>query len=346
MKQSKIVFLINVALFLYSCSHQPNEKVERVSISPQVVSADLMTSMPGTLLVYDHILIWSDATSSGYIHVIDRNSGKEIKQLQVKGEGPGEVITPGICWAQGNQLAIFDYNGSKKIVTSLKEVGKNEDLEKEIIKLDNRFLGSRVISLENGQDVLVTIDSLRPFLLVSDSLEIPFGSYPLSEIDDIDNRFDVLQGEVAYNPFSGKLLHSIGQLSYMALYNWDGTKFELDKEKRLSKVDYITSGKSLIIKDTPRYAPTAIAITKDYIVSIEKDKKVSSSSSGVTQAMGNGRVFSKAPHTVFVYDYNLEIKKIIDIGMPVFRIAADYVSNKVYLIGVNPDFCIVTFEIP
>lgn len=345
MKQSIVVFFVSIVLLLCSCSHQLNENIERVSISPQVVSPDLMTSMPGTLLVYDDELIWADATSSGHIHVVDRSSGEEIKQLEVKGEGPDEVITPGICWAQGNKLAIFDYNSSKKILIPLKGLEKNKDLEKEIIKLDERFLGLRVISLENEQNVFVTLDSLRPFLLVSGSLEIPFGRYPLSEIDDIDNRFDVLQGEIAYNPFSGKLLHSIGQLSYMALYEWDGEKFELNKEKRLSEVDYSISGKSLIIEDTPRYAPAAIAITKDYIVSIEKDKKASSSSK-VTQGVENRRRFSKTPHTIFVYDHNLDIKKIIDIGMPVFRIAADYASNEVYLIGVNPDFCIVTFQIP
>lgn len=100
------------------------------------------------------------------------------------------------------------------------------------------------------------------------------------------------------------------------------------------------------IRDTPRYAPTAIAITKDYIVSIERDEERPSASLHSNRSTDGGRRFSKATPTVFVYDYDLNLLKIVDVGMPVFRIAADCWSNEVYLIGVNPDFCIATFNIP
>lgn len=338
-------FFLCVFFCFASCKHATVGDVERVSTSLRVVSADLVTSMPGTLLVYEEELVWEDATSGGDIYVIDRTNGANIKQIKLKGGGPDEVVTPQISWAPGRRLAVSDYNGSKQIFITLDELKENGDVKKEVVRLDKRFSGLKTIPLINNQNVYITPDSVHPFLIASDSIASSFGHYPLAEVEEIDNRFDVLQGEAAYNPYTGRLLHSIGQLSYMGLYKWNGRQFILEKEREFSKVDYSLSGRNLIIGDTPRYAPTAIAITKDYIVSIERDEERPSASPNSKQATNGGRRFSKAPHTVFVYDYDLNLLKIVDVGMPVFRIAADCRSNEVYLIGVNPDFCIATFKV-
>lgn len=344
MKDFNICLLVCLFLSLFSCSRNANQDVERVDVTLQVVSDDLITSMPGALLVYENELIWEDATSEGSIHVINRKNGEEIKEIQLRGEGPEEVVTPGISWAPDRKFIVYDYNGAKQIFISLNELSKSEVVKKEVLALDNQFRGLKPIRLVDHQTVFVASDSPLPFWQVSDSIVFPFGHYPLVEAKDIDNKFEVLQGEVVYNPYTGRLLHSIDQLAYMALYKWTDGKFVLDREKEISKIDYSLSGKRLIVKDIPKHAPTAIAITKDYIISIERDE--ANTSLSVPKGTGVGRRFSKAPQTVFVYDYDLNLKKIVDVGMPVFRIAADCSSNEVYLIGVNPEFCIVTFKIP
>lgn len=345
MKRNYIGLLIGVFLCLVSCKEGANRDIERVSVMVQVVTPDLVTSMPGTLLVYEKELVWEDAALGGNIHIINRKDGEEIQLVQLQGGGPDELVTPGVVWAPDRKLVAFDNNGAKQIFIPLDKLGANEDVEKEVVSLNNRFLGLKPILLMNNQTIFITPDSVQPFLLVSDSVISPFGHYPLAEVKDIDNKFDVLQGQVAYNPLTKRLLHTIGQLSYMALYKWNDGRFVLDREKEFSKIDYSLSERNLIIRDTPRYAPTAIAITKDYIVSIERDV-ANTSSSVSTKKTGGGRRFSNAPHTVFVYDYDLNLLKIVDVGMPVFRIAADYSSNEVYLVGVNPDFCIATFDVP
>lgn len=43
-----------------------------------------------------------------------------------------------------------------------------------------------------------------------------------------------------------------------------------------------------------------------------------------------GRDASKCPHTVFLYDYEGHLIKIVDLGMPIMRIAADRTSNVLY----------------
>lgn len=333
------------SLFLLSCGQiqKSNEReIERATTELQIVSDTLITSMPGNLLVYEHELVWIDARL-GEVHVLNRENGAEIKVLSMMGGGPEEAITPNICWAPDRRLTISDVDGAKKIQIALDSLTQDSLVRKKVIPLDKRFRGLTFLPLSNGLDIYVTPDSIQPFILVSDTLS-PFGHYPLKDLEDITNRYSVLQGTVAYNPHTGKLLHSIGQLSYMALYEWKENGFVLKKEKELSRVDYTVAQGKMAIHKTPRYAPTAVAITKDYIVSIERDKNASPVS-GKKQRKSVGRSFSNAPHHVFVYNENLDVVKIIDVKMPVFRIAADGESNQVYVIGVNPEFCIAAFDI-
>ena len=46
-----------------------------------------------------------------------------------------------------------------------------------------------------------------------------------------------------------------------------------------------------------------------------------------------------------VYDYNGKLLKIVDLGMPVMRIAADGRSNALYAIGVNSDFVLAKYDL-
>ncbi|WP_291601403.1 hypothetical protein [Bacteroides sp.] len=85
-------------------------------------------------------------------------------------------------------------------------------------------------------------------------------------------------------------------------------------------------------------------VTKDHIVSINRDKEAAQTVDLDSENIDR-RLFSKAPHHIFVYDYEFNLVKIVDVCMSVFKIAADCSSNKVFLIGANPDFCIGTFAI-
>lgn len=346
MKTKNYFLCASFALLLVSCGqNQKNHKpeIERTTANVQIISDSLITSMPGNLLVYENELVWMDARL-GEIHVLNRRDGAEIKAFSMMGGGPEEAVTPNICWAPDRKLAVFDINGAKKILIPLNNLAQDSIVKKEVISLPKQFQGLTLLSLSNHQDVYITPDSIQPFLLVSEPPH-PFGLYPLKNPEEITNRYAVLQGAVAYNPNTGKLLHSIGQLSYMALYEWKDGAFVLEKEKEFSKVDYTVTQGKMTIHETPRYAPTAVAITKDYIVSIERDKEAAAPASGKEAKKQGGRPFSNAPHHLFVYDDNLNVVKIIDVKLPVFRIAADAATNQVYLIGVNPEFCIATVDI-
>jgi len=81
-------------------------------------------------------------------------------------------------------------------------------------------------------------------------------------------------------------------------------------------------------------------MTKDYIVTLERDREVDPLDERTV-----GRNASKCPRTVFVYDYDGKLLKIVNLGMPVMRIAADGRSNAQYVIGVNPDFALAKYDL-
>lgn len=81
-------------------------------------------------------------------------------------------------------------------------------------------------------------------------------------------------------------------------------------------------------------------MTSNFIVTLERDYQ-----SDPTDEDTVGRDFSKLPQTVFLYDYDLNLRKIVNVGMPVLQLAADPYHNTVYAIGINPDFTIVKFDI-
>lgn len=48
---------------------------------------------------------------------------------------------------------------------------------------------------------------------------------------------------------------------------------------------------------------------------------------------------------LFLYDYDGNLKKIVDLGYPVLRIAADIKNNILYAIVVMEDFVLVKYEL-
>lgn len=189
MQKKNIVILGIILLSLFSCAKDSkiNDNVERSKANTQIVSNELITSMPGALLVYEKELVWMDVRP-GEIHILNRKNGKNITTLQPRGGGPEEVITPDIIWSPNRRLTIFDLNGSKKINIPLDSIGGNHRIKKEIIPLNRQFRGLSPIPLFNNKNIFITPDSIHPFLLASDSTSItPFGNYPLKDVENITN---------------------------------------------------------------------------------------------------------------------------------------------------------------
>ena len=49
---------------------------------------------------------------------------------------------------------------------------------------------------------------------------------------------------------------------------------------------------------------------------------------------------AKCPRTVFLYDYDGNLVKIVDLGIPVMRIASEEQSNTLYAMRGESGFCL------
>lgn len=324
------MFIAITVSLSYSCTSQ--DRIERQSIEPTIVKTDLMTSMPGELLAIEDTLVWFDLNPDAFLHVEDAKSGETLTELGRLGNGPEDFTAPFISWHTDRSILVSDCFAERAMVLSLDSLKMNH-LELSHPKKSLQCVG-------NNRYVCVSSEREYPFILYADGIEATFGNYPM-DYKAITNAAEVFQGITTYNPYTSKLLYSIPELSYIALYKQENKKFVKQWEKQFPGLDYkIDHNGVLHINKVTNPAPSAMAMTKDYIVTIERDshtKETKAESDSDNRFLRN---FSKSPQTLFVYDYDFNLKRILHTQIPMFRLSASGNNNTIYFIGVKGEFCI------
>jgi hypothetical protein len=324
-------------ILLNVCGCDNKKEVERLSLVPIEVANDLESMMPGQLLISDNYILWTDPFhSEKYIHILNKETGDEIGQMLSIGGGPDELISPEVSMYHDDKILSFDFYGNKKMILSIENAlqGKDYILQKQTGDYKEIF---RMISLNENEFVSFTPSNSQPFLFFNEQTgySYPFGSLP---IEEEMNNYDFFQGFVLWHPTRKCIVYTTFRIPYMAVYTEKDNQFAIENSY-LSNRDYqIIEGKFRY--NNLEFGINELALTADYIVTIRRDRKVDQ-----TDDIKIGRDFSKLPTTVFLYDYNLNLIKIIDLGMPLVRLAADPTENTVYVIGVKPDFILMKFDI-
>lgn len=332
MKKNIILAYLSITLLSYtSCSE--NDGVERLSTEPTMVKTELMTSMPGELLVVEDRLVWFDLNADSFLHVENATTGENILETGMLGGGPEDFTAPFISWYPNKRVLISDCFAERAMVLLLEKTGKMSHLDIPFSKKTLQCVGE-------NQYIQSNIDGNQPFIYWNNNTKDTFGKYPLED-EEISNANEVFQGIHSYNPYNGYLIQSFPELSHIALYQFIEGKFKEVWTKELPGLEYqINRDRILRINEVRNPAPSAIALTKDYIVTIDRDKQTKET---VAESHSNNRFlrnFSKSPQTLFVYDYNFQLKRIIHTHIPMFRLAARGDDNVVYFMGVKDEFCI------
>lgn len=338
----KKLLSLTIFIFLFSaCSNKKEtKKVPRISITPEIISEEMMTSFPGILSELENVLIWTNPLSKEYLlHLVDKKTGEEVSAFGSQGGGPDELTNAfSFTGTANNEVLVYDLNYKKCLFFPIEYLlaGDNRPVKNE--KWPHSYNISKITHIENNKFVYSGTEEKQPFILVDseNNTETPFGAYPIKESENIVNKHDYLQGVPFYNPHKKVFLYSMGDMSYMSLYQYEKGQFKQKWEKRFSDVKYEISNNQLNLIETPERAPTALALTKDYIVSIERDKE-----DLIPHPLPTGlRDPDQRPHTLFIYDYDMNLLKIVNLGFPIIRLAANGSTNDVYFIGVNPEYCI------
>jgi hypothetical protein len=303
--------------------------VENWSVS--TFSDSIYTPIPGSLICTDNFVVWEDPVQNPFIHILDKQSGKEVYTFGEKGQGPNEFITPDISKYNKDTIFVFDYNNKKQAFLSVsdKNMGFAFCEEQKLQDLDGTIL-----KLSPKQSVLFSTTWDKPFIFVNGNDSTKFGVFPIVGDFSTDGRVR-FQGNLNYNPETKILVYDVFAFPYFAIYQFKNNNFELRKEIK-ENVDYkISEGRLVIDNSVVQKGSLNTTLTKDYIVSVEYDydnEKVE---------LPKGRDVSKLPHCLFLRNYDGELVRKLDLCMPIMRVAGDVKSNEIFIVVANPDFAIV-----
>lgn len=327
MKYISFLFLI---LFLASCNSEV--KTERIFLQPELLSDEIYTTMPGGFVTTDDYLVWTNPFSNDYFVHVHEFSGKEVGVMGKHGEGPDEFVSGGIgLFSVENKLFASDANGLTRGYLSIDSLIAGKE---PLIKVFEPELDQGMENLDKDLFLRRTENGEPDYFEVSVHGKVSgFGVYPFREIKRHFASY------LAYNPVSQQLAVTAHQTPYLALYKREGDTFKLQGERFPDYKNYeIENGD--IIFDDKRGGISGIALSKDYIIALQRDYQTDPMDESTV-----GRNAAKCSHTVFLYDYQLNLVKIVDLGMPVMRIAAKGDRNTLYAIGVNPEFALVKYEL-
>lgn len=325
----KYICLFTVFLLIISCVNTKNNEVVRTNSEFKVLNDEILTSFPGGLYLLNEHIVWFEPFTSGhFLHLLDKNSGAEVCSSGNIGQGPNEYISPMVSdniW--NNCLYVSDANGNTKGYFSIDKLNETGDAFVKRSEEDSltRSKGYNTRLEDNLYIGFNKNNEEKAYKLYSNGVEKDFGEYILPDKKQDFGSFTL------YNPDRELLVTGCWDVNYFSCYKKDGDNFRLVWENR-EEYKY-SENNNRIVFDNSRKGVYEMTLTKDFIVTLQRDYE-----NDPTDESQVGRDFEKLPQTLFVYDYDGNLLKIINYNVPITRIAGDVKTNTVYALYVDPDF--------
>ncbi len=335
----KYVSLMGLIVGLYACS-SPNKEVSRVE-NPDytVVSEGLYTRMPGSLFSEGEYIVWVDPfVEEDFLHVLDGQTGKELAVWGNIGEGPQEFNLPMVSFSHPPYVDIYDMNKDLQATLSLNRV--SVDSLALSVEWSSRTLNNcaRYLRLGKGAFLSFFPGGTSPFVLDGTGRSEACGKFPIEA--KIENGFDRYQGELIYNDKKKCLLYSTYLFPYVSLYEYKDNRLQLLWEKSEDK-QYSVKDNLLVLDKNAEAGFYAVAFTKDYIIGARRDVAIE----GALPDDIHGRDFRSLPQSLFVYNYDFELQRILNLGKPIVRLSGNAETNEVCLIVAEQEFSIIKLSV-
>ena len=327
-----------MCICFFSCK-TGKDNVERISNQNyEVITDSVYTRMPGSIFYQDNHIYWEDAIGfENFIHLVSVPEKKELFCFANMGEGPNDFSLPISSLSPNGGLFVNDGNKSLGILYKVVD-GK---LISTSHKYENNPKSTRLLHLDANTLLYLCPEEKALFQIVrnNSSTGSSFGVLPI--VDEIKNAYDIFQGNVLYNSQKRMLVYSNIIFPYVSIYKQtDGDKWELVSELK-DEWDYTINDGKLKFSSEMSSGAMEMALTEEYIVLLQRDSKVE----GTISSQNSGRDISALPHSLFVYDYQLNLKKIINMPFPMLRLCGDLESNEVYAMSINPEFELIRIDL-
>ena len=333
----QLFLCIYLVTFLCSCTKK-EQRIETETVSIEIVTDSVYTRMPGTLVVSDNYLVWEDPfANDNFMNVIDLKEQKHIGSMGAIGQGPEEFNTPMISSAYDNRIFVFDLNTKHQAFYSLDNFNNKQNPYSGYVDNHQQRITNK-ICINKEQFVVLQPAENRIFKLISEGDSIEFGS-SIPTSSSFSNMYDINQGSIRYNEKNHMLVFASYLFPFIEIFRIKSNTVVPIFRSQIPSNLYRKSGSEIKV-NTSRKGSMNMTLTKDYIVTIQRDYEKDNMDESTV-----GMDFNKLPTTVFLYDYKGNIKKIVDLGIPIFRIAGKVNDNVLYAVGVNPEFVIVKCEL-
>lgn len=322
----------------FSCSEKNAEVVRVSNQAYEVVCDSIYTRMPGTILYQDGVVYWDDPTSfENFMHAVDVEAKTEITAFANRGEGPHDFTANLVSLAPEGGVVLNDLNKPLEMHYQIDRAKKSVTFSAG--KYDNDAQATCLLYLDGGRTLYLYPQSEKMFVVKGEGAEQSFGERPIKE--DMNNAYDIFQGQIAYQSERNLLVYSNVRFPYLAIYkDREGKGWTLEQELK-EEWDYTLQEGRVIFASSSKSGAMELALTDDYIVLLQRDVEVE----GTIPYEKHGRGMDSLPRSLFVYDYDLNLRKIVNMPFPMLRLCGDTDTNTVYAMAINPEFELISMDL-
>ncbi|MCE2617666.1 hypothetical protein [Phocaeicola oris] len=331
-----LITLLSVFLFV-ACKN--NNEVERVKdVEFSVVTKGLMTRLPGYMHYQGDYIKWEDPMcTENIVHIMNPSTGEEISAFGKIGDGPEDFPTPDVNLLYNNDILVSDLNEPKECVMHLDSLHKGKIVATTFSQSKNNLYRERTkfVSVEKNTNIHFCPRLQHPFVIESEEGMDSVGNHCIDL--DIDNRYDVFQGNMVYNDKRKILAYSAHKTPYICLYKYSNHQLTKLLEQK-EKAEYNITDHQLKFKKGAKRGDSDLALSENYIIRLFHDIPVE----GKDPTSSNPKY---RPRSLYICDYDLNPVKIINFDFPLLRIAACAKDDMIYAVAVNPEFDIIKIDL-
>lgn len=334
-KGNLLAVVLNVIIAFAFCTFcsQKSMKTERVQVSPKVLTDSLFIKNAASFIcIGDYLVLQDPRQGSNFIKIYD-TKGHLVSEVGQIGNGPEEFILPEcIPFGKNKFLTWNRYGTFQTAVSSPDNQFRPEFKNFHVFNGKNQSIqlceNGNFIAYDPTKDQVITLYSPDGKEIASAG-KLPFPS-------NIADREHFYSGKIVYNPENQTLLLYLEVLPYAATYKVTSSNISLLNERTFGNPEYTINGDQMQVKEGGKDCLVGCCLTEDFIISIMNDPDYTGNDNSQS---------SPKRHTVGVFDYDFNLVKIVNLGMPRYNLAASGEDNTFYAIVQNPENSIVEIEL-
>lgn len=328
--------LVQLSLLLLMLGCKNVEKnVITIKENTKLLIKDIQVSTPGDVYISNNRIIIDDLFSNDYLFkVYDKSTQQKVGDFGMKGRGEKEFTSPNLILNNDNIVSLYEMGKENMVNYSLQNLLIIDDSVKKTPKLKKMLHSLCKIN----EDCYVGIDIVNPnnmfCLLKPNGESVEFGDFPIKE--KFNNYFDCYFGSIKFHSKDSSFYYFSNVIPFVAKYQLRNGVINKVFEKTYNKYDYeIKDNKITILRDDYLLI-NDVHLTNSYIAkhrySDEERVEILNNKNRI-----NPRDYSMRPNKIYLYNFDLELCKIIELEKPIIKIGAEDNNDIIYCIGYTDD---------